>query len=156
MTKEYHIDKNGKIVQELDLFSLHYKGDEGNGINFMFFESDPNRSTLVGLTAQEAFDYCILVHNQFLTDYEKSGISVLDAVQDQLNEFIFHYNNELRNTTGILKDEIGFETYEANQILRLIIIVILTDIYTLTVMGRIINNEFNGTNFGYRYFTRSE
>ena len=135
---------------KLDLFSLHYKGDETNGINLMFFGSTPQLSTLVGLTAQEALEHCKSVHNQFINDYRKAGERVLDDVQGQLDEFVIQYNTVMDKAIRVGHNEVGFKTYDVDSLLRLIIVVVMTDIYTLTTMGRIKNDEYNGLSYGYK------
>jgi len=124
---------------KLDLFSLHYKGDEKNGINLMFFGSAPQFSTLVGLTAQEALEHCKNLHNHFLSDYRKAG-----------DEFVIQYNTVMDKAIRVGHNGVGFKTYDVDSLLRLIIVVVMTDIYTLTTMGRIKNDEYNGLSYGYK------
>jgi len=116
----------------------------------MFFGSSPQKSTLVGLTAKEALEHCLNLHDHFLNDYQKAGERLLDDVQRQLDEFVVLFNVEIKKVASVKQNKVGFRSYNLNPSLRLAIIVIMTDIYTLTLMGRIKNDEYNGLSYGYK------
>jgi len=138
-------------MKKLELFSVHYRGDQNDGINFMFLGSNYQQSAIVGFTAQKAFEICLDSHNKFLAVYEKKGERMLNRLQRQLDYWSWKYHKKLSKSTKIKTKKIGFEYYGNDEALGKLILLIMINIYTLTIMGRIKNDTFNGTNFGYRY-----
>ncbi len=108
--------------------------DKGKGINL------PIHKGQLGHQPADIIKMCESAHVGFMREYHKKGMSFVFDIVKQLEEFI-------EATVGIEEsDLIGISDEEKEQIMK-IQSCILMDIWSLTVIGYIKDDEYNGVNW---------